>query len=54
MIRETLDVILPFNTSILIISVQGRVIMDMLEWSINKYNVVAPSGKFLQMSGKIN
>ena len=45
---------LPFGNQADIIELKGEHLLAALEHSVSSYNPKAPSGQFLQMSGKFN
>lgn len=53
--REDVIIAMPFYNPLVMVRVQGRYLLEALEWSVARYdtNLVVGRGEFLQVSGRI-
>lgn len=51
--REDIIVAFPFYNPLVVVSLQGRYLLEALEWSVARYDGVLGRGEFLQLSGII-
>lgn len=51
--REDVIIALPFYNPLVVASLQGKYLLEALEWSVARYDGVLGRGEFLQLTGTI-